>query len=349
MNEFDILKNLPAPLGFAGLLVYQILRSFRQKNPVVDRILDKIRRDSPTSVEPDQRLSPRQVEGLLRGDQRLQKIAGGQDYNLLQQILKQDFIISLLVIAGALIFGTLTIALWVVPNLPNSKLVLSNFAAVSADQVAKGLLVDLDPIDISWQSSGKPEDLHLYLENLDTHVHSVEMVVPADAHRIEFSSEQYRPVLTARNRNGINRVRIVAQTKSAVFLSDPFDLRVGVTVLTVVDSHAMLTVAAMIDHRRVPFYGFEARILIPSKTASGEGLVVGNEIPYQFQKVKVEHPDVLDWDNARGAYLSPDDPRLVRFEFLVDDAIRAQEAASLHIKSSHQETMQPAKGADGSR
>jgi hypothetical protein len=40
---------------------------------------------------------------------------------------------------------------------------------------------------------------------------------------------------------------------------------------------------------------------------------------------KVARPRRYDWNSAKGVYFSPDDARVVRFEFLVDDSLKLPE------------------------
>ena len=51
-------------------------------------------------------------------------------------------------------------------------------------------------------------------------------------------------------------------------------------------------------------------------------VAIGPDIPYQFKPIKISRPKELDWSNARGVYFSPDDPRLVRFDWLIANAVR---------------------------
>jgi hypothetical protein len=195
-----------------------------------------------------------------------------------------------------------------------SKILRIDAVSISdANSQAAQLLVDLDPLTSLWQANGTAEDLQAYLENVQTGARSESMAVPSAQGSVTFDSDSYRQILGIRNRGGKNRVRLVLQAKSAAFKSQVKDLEVGITVLTILDGDAHLTVAAMIDNSRVPFYDFEAKIIVPSRSASTPPLSVGERIAYQFQPLSVREPRRYDWDQAKGAYFGPDNPALVRF------------------------------------
>src|SRR5439155_7274324 len=93
---------------------------------------------------------------------------------------------------------------------------------------------------------------------------------------VAFDADTYRPVLTERSRGGKKRVRLVLQSRKAAFKSDVKDLEVGITVLTVLDGDANLTLAATIDNSRIPFYDFEAKIVVPGRKLATTSLSVGD-------------------------------------------------------------------------
>ena len=197
---------------------------------------------------------------------------------------------------------------------------LSHFSFSSLDPNSGGAPVDLDPLEVSWQSSGEPEDMIAYLENVQSQARTSAVNVPATEHTVRFQPDPYRSILVNRHRGDTNRIRAVLQSKKAAFVSEVLDLPVGLTVLTVVDSSAQLTVAAMIDNTRIPNYDFQAKIVVPWRSETAKFLSIGPSIPYRFIPQRISHPKQLDW-SSRGVYFGPDDPHLVRFQFLVDNSL----------------------------
>jgi hypothetical protein len=321
LTPYSFLAALPALLGFAGFVLYQLLGTNRSGDEITHRIVDKLRQNAPSKVEPDSRLTGSQLERLLAGDQGLQRLIGKQDFELLRQALRQQFIISLTVYSLATLFCALSVVLFVRQAQAKQKLQVDGWSVTSTDRNSSGIPVDLDPLRVSWRSSGEPEDTKLYLENVQTSSRTPAQIVPSSAHSVEFLPETYRDILTTRTRGQANRIRAVMQAKNASFVSDPVELQVGFTVLTVIDSTSRLTVAAMIDNQRIPDYAFQAKIVVPAETATGNPLSIGPSIPYRFPVQEIQHARRYDWSNAKGVYFGPDDARLVRFQFLVDDSL----------------------------
>jgi hypothetical protein len=321
LTPYSFLAALPAILGFAGFVVYQFLGTNRSGDEITRRIVDKLRQNAPSKIEHDDRLTGSQLERLLAADQGLQRLIGKQDFELLRQALHQQLIISLTVYSLAILFCALSVVLFVRQAQAKQKLEVSHWSVASTDGNSGGVPVDLDPLLVSWRSSGEPEDTQVYLENIQTSFRTAAQIVPSSANSIRFLPDAYRNILKTRTRGQANRIRAVMQAKNAAFVSDPVDLQVGLTVLAVVDSTSRLTVAAMIDNQRIPDYDFEAKIVIPLETATGVPLSIGPNISYRFLPQTIEHSRQYDWTHARGVYFGPDDARVVRFQFLVDDSL----------------------------
>ena len=322
MNLYSFLAALPALLGLAGFVLYQLLGRSQVGDEITRRIVESLRKRVPSRLKGDERLSGNQLERLLKGDQELQRLVGEQDFLLLQQALRHQFIISLTVYGLATAFCALSVVLFVRQAQAKQKLQVDHWSVASTAPNAGGLLVDLDALQVSWRSSGEPEDVRVYLENVQNSLRTAAERVPSSANSIRFGPEAYRGILSVRERNGSNRLRVVMQAKSLSFASDAFDLRVGLTILTLVDASGKLTVAALVDNTRVPFYDFQAKIVIPPSTSKTSYLSIGPNISYRFKPQQISVAARYDWNGAKGVYLGPDDARLARFQFLVDSSAR---------------------------
>src|SRR5205823_6443217 len=99
------LAALPAILGILGFVVYLLLRSSGRGDPETLRIVEKLRTDHPERFATQGKLTSTQLYGLLQTDQTLQREVGKQDFLLLGQALRQQFVKSLVVyIICALLF-----------------------------------------------------------------------------------------------------------------------------------------------------------------------------------------------------------------------------------------------------
>jgi len=322
VEPYHFLAALPAVLALSGFIAYQLLRRSSSGDEVTRRIVEKLRRDAPNAISPDQRLSADQVERVLTGDQNLRQLIGEQDFLLLKQTLQQQFIVSLAVYVLAAALCALSIVLFLRHENAKKQLKLSDMSLTDPSGASNGIAVDLDPLDVKWSSGGEPEDIKVYLENVQTSTRTTPITCHSTENFAQFSPENFKSLLTQRDKGRYNRIRAVFQTKEETFSSDPVSVAVGLTVLTLVDQTGNLTVAAMIDNSRIPFYDFQAKIVVPGRTERRAPLAVGPNIPYQFKSMKIPRPKELDWDDARGVYFSPDDPRLVRFDWLIDNNVR---------------------------
>lgn len=325
MSPYTFLTALPALLGLAGFVLYQSLGAHRYGKEITERIIAKLRREAPAAGTIDERLKANQVERLLRGNQQLQQVVGQQDFQLLKQALQQQFIISLVVYVLAISFCGYSVYLFAQQGTAKKELKLDHFSLISTDPLSKGLPVDLDRLQLSWVAAGEPEDVKAYLENVQTSSRTAPVIAPSSANNVLFAPETYRSLLVNRNRAQANQIRAVVQTKKASFESDPVDLHVGITVMPLADPDGLFDVAAMIDNARIAFYDFDAKVVVPPRDSSGHYFSVGPHIAYYFKKIKVPRPHSLDWDGMNAVYFGPDDPRTVRFQFLVDNSLKEPE------------------------
>jgi hypothetical protein len=319
MHVYSFLAALPAVLALAGFVLYQVVGAHRSGDEITRRILDKIRRDAP-AVPLDERLNAKQVGELLESQQDLARIAGERDSELLKQALKQQFQISILVYVITIAFCAWSAYLFVRQTQAKKALQISNVAVTDRELQAGGLRVDLDPLTVTWDAQGEPEDAKVVLENIDTKLRTDVKVARSEDGSLVFQPSEYHALLSQREKGAVNRLRAVVQAHSDSFLSPSTDIAVGLVVLVVADKSG-IDVAAMIDNSRVSFYGFEAKVLIPSIKPGGTGISIGPSIPYAFQKIPVGRASDYDWSDTKAVYFKPDDPRLVRYQYLIDNSL----------------------------
>jgi hypothetical protein len=113
VQPFAFLSALPALLGLAGFVLYQVLGANKSGDEISRRIIEKLRTSLGDEVPPDRRLTPKQVERILEHRQRFRKLVGEHDFHLLKQALTQQFIITILVYVLALGFCAWSVHLFV--------------------------------------------------------------------------------------------------------------------------------------------------------------------------------------------------------------------------------------------
>src|SRR5437016_1504422 len=106
MSVHGFLSALPAILGLTGFVIYQLLRTAGSGDPVVRRITERLRNLAPNKF-PSRKLNAEQLERLLEKDNALKQLVSEQDFQLLRQVLRQQFVISILVysLCAILLFG----------------------------------------------------------------------------------------------------------------------------------------------------------------------------------------------------------------------------------------------------
>lgn len=313
---YAFLAALPAILGLVGFVVFLLLKSSGRGDPETLRVVEKLRAHHPERFTAHQTLTPKQLHGLLSKDQDLQREVGQQDFLLLGQTLRQQFIKSLAVYAICallFLFGTACFVYQVNRPTPTA---LSNVQLLSTVQEAGGLLVDLDPLRVTWQAEGEPSEIVIRLENLDTAHQTRPLHSRSTAGDVLVKRDDLVSILSERRFWQSNRVRVVVQAGQGTFYSEEFALHVGLRVLAVAyDAHVKL--AATIDSALVQGYNFEARLVVP-KRGTLDYLSLGGEISGGQREFPVDHPTQYDWGAAKVAYLGPDDARLVRYETLYE-------------------------------
>ena len=329
MQPYNFLAALPALLALAGFVLYQMLGAHRAGDEVTRRIVEKLRRDAPAET-PDRRLNAKQVEHLVGSQQNLARIVGEQDFRLLQQALRQQFLISALVYVISIAFCAWSVYLFVHQVPPLKDLRMEHIVLSDRETEAGGLAVDVDPLSVTWEAQGDREDVKVFLENVNTGGRTNPEAASSSETMIAFSPDAYHALLLQRQRGSSNRLRAVIQTRTSSFKSEPTDVMVGFVILTLADRTGV-DVAAMIDNTRIAFYSFQAKVMIPAVDPAKRDLVIGPTIAYYFDKVGIDEPGSFDWSDVRAVYLGPDDRRLVRCQYLIDDSLKSSKSIGSSI------------------
>ncbi len=309
MGVNNFLASLPALLSILGFVIYYLLNNYQKGDPVTIRLLEKLRQDAPEKFKEHEKLGSKQLFELLSKDTSLRGKISTQDFKLLQQILKHRFVISLVVYLVCAVLFLTGIGLFVYQNNKPIALSVENIQLTSTNPEAKGLPVDLDTLKIQWNTTGVREDVSVYLENLDTKRRSKEISVCSSDGFVEVIPSEYHSILSDRQFDAWNRVRVVIQAKENKFVSSSFKLHVGLTILGIVFEEKV-TIAAMIDNGLAQYYNFEA-LLVAWKKDDVDTLSLGNGLINGKRDYPVNNLGEYDWQSAKLTYLGPDDPRLV--------------------------------------
>lgn len=314
MTVFGFLAALPAILGVTGFALYLLLKD-RGKDPLLERIVDKLRVETADRlVGHNEHLTSHALAKAIKGDQRLRAIIGEQDCRLLEKLLHHRFVTSLVVYVLCALLFLVGVAgfIWVSTRTP--PLTISNVGLIDEEPEASSLLVDLDRLTITWSASGSAREVRAYIENVDSKSRSTEFAALSSDGKVTFTPADFRAVLASREHRGRNRVRAVVRSDTLTEASATSDLLVG-TKISVVAFPEKVTIMARIDNQPVHFHDFEATLSVWTKRPN-DIVAFGRAIKYSANDFPLDSTREYDWTSAKLVYFGPDDPRIVRPEFL---------------------------------
>jgi hypothetical protein len=315
----QFLSALPAVLGLTGFVVYYFLLRNRGGDRITLDIVGKLRRDAPERLPPHpEKLDPAALSRLIEGDAALRAKVSEQDFVLLRDALRQQFVTSLVVYA---ICGTIFLAgvgLYAYLSLRPHPVSISSISVESDNPAAKGVPVDLDDLRVRWSATGDPEDVKVSLENVDAARRSQPKTVRSTEGTIVFSPGEYHEILIDRGHGGRNRLRVLFQTAESEFVSPEFAVLVGTTILAVHLEPLRVKIMGTIDNSAIDYYDFKAKLLIWTRKPGRppEPIAYGGSIPYGRNDVMLDPGVRYSWDTAKLIYLGPDDSRTIRTQML---------------------------------
>ena len=272
MNIYDLVDSWPAVLAIAGLIMYQLIKTHHGDL----KILEKVR---PVNPEVHKEL----IEKFSR-----------RKYNI-------SIICSILFVYAVFVYQK---------NRPKP-LKIENIHLSSSHPDAKGYAVDLDELTIQWDSSGEPEDVDIYMENMDSERRTREFKANSSEGSLKLFVEDYEPLLERRRFKESNRVRIVVRSKNKPFKSKEFDLYVGMEIVAAMANNGTM-ITAEIDGAIYSYYKFLVVISVNKKNGENYverlGPITGREF----------YPNINLQDyNRKGAilmlYLYPDQEDDIKF------------------------------------
>jgi hypothetical protein len=319
MGAIQFLSSLPALLGLTGFVVYFFLARNRTGDRITLDIVGKLRREAPERLpEGADKLDAAGLANLIEGDARIRAKVSEQDFQLLRDALRQQFVTSLTVYAACALIFLSGIAFFVYMSIRPVPVALSSISVESTDAAAQGVPVDLDGLRVRWSSLGDPEDVNVALEEMASHRRTTAKTVNSTEGEIVFSPDDYKAILSNRTHVGQNRMRVVIQTAKSTFMSPEFTMRVGTIILAARVEPLRIKIMGMIDNRAIDFYDFEAKLLVWA-TAAGQSpapVTYGGQIKYGHNDFVLDANLKYDWSSVKLVYLGPDDRRIVRTELL---------------------------------
>jgi len=318
MSVMSFLSGLPALLGIAGFFAYLWVGQSKIGGEILKDIVGKLRTNPNLDLRAYGDLSPAKLGRIVESDTRVRDAVNDQDQKLLRLLIVfQHSLTAVVLLVSAALVG---LSVWLFTRPQPLSLVVKAPAAINKD--AEGLLVDLDPVEVSWQSQGEPEQVTAFLENVDTGAQTEKKTIAADVREVTFSPTQVHAVASDRKYRHKNRIRSVVEWPKGKSTSQPVDLLVGVDVELALygklisasrKQNVIHTMVATIDDSTANLpadYCFTVDLVGRSQTSP---VVIPLKSCNADTEVSIPGLNALDWRRYPSlVYNSPDDNRIVR-------------------------------------
>jgi hypothetical protein len=320
---YAFLQALPAVLGIIGFFVYLWAGQQRIGGEIFSKIVDRLRQSPNIDLQAYGSMTPAKLRHLIAADEKIKSLVNDQDREILKLLIQTQSRTTAVVffICAALV----ALGVWLVRTDPlrPKPLQINQIRIEPIEEKAKGLLLDLDPLQVSWRADGDEEIVSVLLENIGTGKKTARKSVIGSARTVKFAADDLLPLLEDRSYRGANRIRAVIETPRSTFSSTDVDLLVGIEISLMIggtlvapgrEEREINTLFATIDDsteempRDYCFNGdFVALdfsnipIVQPLRSCNSDG------------EIKLSKVSEIDWNRPHGfIYHGPDDPRLVR-------------------------------------
>lgn len=259
MNSF--LLSLPAILGVTVYVIYLFIRKSIAEDPTVSKIIDKLEFKESNFAERWTNLTPKQKTGLLKDDNEIRERISTKDRQILDKIITQHYRTNIFVYALCAILVIVGVYLFIKPK----ELVIGGISLLNGHVSPKEILVDIDPVIVTWTYSGVNEEVNVTLENIQTGKETKPIRALASDSKVIFRPNPYdnfEKILSERTPNETNRVRAIIRSKNGTFQSDSYDIKVGVTVICYPEQPNKLIFNAIVDQRIVDNFHFSPSIAL---------------------------------------------------------------------------------------
>jgi len=234
-------------------------------------IITRLRARDQQASQQYEGLNPTQLLQRLRLEALNTGLVNQQDYLLLRRALQHQFWLTVGVYSGTTILVSLAVtALFeLAPRPPR----LRDWDLKSANKEADNHAVDVDDLLLSWKADGCPQEIEVYLANLQNNARTRSIrVISSDEHVI-FPTTFYRQLLVNRDPNGVNHIIAKAASIGGYAASPSFDLYVGITILINTDGADHVRLSALIDNstENLPKFVFQGILVTWNQAPSPEG------------------------------------------------------------------------------
>ncbi len=335
MTLLHFFQSLPAVLGVTVFFVFLWVGQSRRWGNNFQDIISRLRNNPTLDVASYKKLSPLTALYVLSKDAEVKAEVNNQDYKLLKllSVFQAALIVLVFVICAGMVLYSVSV--FREDMFRPKPLVIEGIEFKAIEAQADGLLVDLDPIRVVWESRGEEMEVSVLLENIDTKSRTRRKITISSRRFVDFEPKDLRNILHNRNYKGKNRIRALLETSNDTFDSGIVSIFVGLQVKLVVQ---FLLVQPGKDDRRINLLnasinGWTQKLLSSrpngileqyclkgiffSKQKSGAEMAQTVDSCKKMSDIRGEVTlnwiDRIDWRKPyRFEYHGPDDPRLVR-------------------------------------
>ena len=220
------LAGLPGVLGVAGFFAYIWVGQSRIGGEILKQIVKKLRSNPNLDVAKYSTLTPVKIGKLIESDSRVREAVNEQDQKLLRLLIILQNLVTVSVLISCA--GLVALSIWLVSR--PEPLSVSVLAPQSVAADAKGALVDIDPLLVQWRSTGKDEQVAVFLENVDSGRRTIKKTVSSNVRTVRFEPDEIVAVATSRDYHRANRIRSVIEWPAHTSVSEIKDLLVGIEI-----------------------------------------------------------------------------------------------------------------------
>lgn len=313
MNQFFL--SLPAILGVVVFVIYFILKKSISEDPILKTILNKVRTKSPRAYSAFNSVTIKEREKLLRDDMSFRQILSLEELRVLEKALKNQFRTNIYVCSLCGFLLVAGIGLFIYQSLLPKPLIIDNIEIQDTDSAARKLLVDLDPVTVTWTMTGQDEEVYLALENAASGQQTKKIRVQASEGKIVFPHDpydNYDKILNNRIPLESNRIRVIVYGSKQTFKSKEFEIKVGVQILALASLPNRVDFIEEVDNRQVSSYLYIPRLaLFEGAGYDKPTYFEGREYASEHSFV-IPHPETYFTDHYILVYASSQDDRIVR-------------------------------------
>ncbi|MCB1179949.1 MAG: hypothetical protein KDK36_20395, partial [Leptospiraceae bacterium] len=231
------------------------------EDPIIKSIIEKLKVDQPGFENNWKGLKPNQKVQLLKDDFNFREKITIHDRKILDRILSNQFKTNIFVYLMCSVLLVTGIYFFIKSKpLKITNIQAQNVISRNGDDI---IITDLDPITITWTSSGEDGEVFVVLENIDTGKQTQRKRGLASDGKIIFNNSKYSNydnILSNRFPNESNRIRAIIYSSNESFNSKEFEVKVGVTIICYEEKPNKIIFNAIIDQYIIENFHFAPKI-----------------------------------------------------------------------------------------